>query len=47
MVVGNRTKIQKLKLDRTFRLNGKNIQYVTQFTYLGIILDHEFETVAS
>ena len=40
MVMGNSTKLLKLKLDRLFNINGKDIQFVKKFTYLGIIIDN-------
>ena len=40
MIVENSSKITKLDFERSFISNNNVIQYVKQFTYLGIILDN-------
>ena len=41
MVVGNRTEINRIDFTKSFILDRKQVQYVKQFTHLGIVIDYE------
>ena len=41
MIIGTRCKLQKVQDPKYLKINGEYINYVKQYTYLGIIFDHD------
>ena len=45
MIMGSRNKLSKITEPEPLKIHGKNIKFVKQYNYLGIILDSEMSLV--